>query len=171
MKKIIKSLSAGMLMSALCAGVVACNNSKNSQDPEQQGEDVPFSVYSPAGEISGEEFSAQWVNLDYGNGQDSKIIVINSDEELQNYIEGDYPAIDFSKNTLLIAYGATPRGFHKAKVDTFSLTGDNRYRLDVIALLYDTTVIDHWSIAIVVNKIEDNSDILLNVKFPDTWPE
>jgi hypothetical protein len=170
MKKKLTLFFAGVLMSALCAGVVACNKPKDPQDTEPQGEEVSFTEYSLSGEdASGEEIMACWINLD---GKDkTNVLIVNSDVELRNHVEGDYPSIDFSKNTLLIAYGATPRGFHKAKVDTFSLTGDNRYRLDVIALLHDTTVIGRWSIAIVMNKIEDDSTILLNVKFPDTWPE
>ena len=33
------------------------------------------------------------------------MIVINSDEEMKQYVEGGYAPIDFEKYTLLLAYG------------------------------------------------------------------
>jgi hypothetical protein len=164
MKTITNFLSAGVLAGVLCAGFAACNEPKDpKQSEEPEGAGILFTRYAS------EEATVTWVNLD---GKDkNNVLLINSDEEMTNYVEGDYPVVDFSKNTLLIAYGTTPRGFHKAEVDTFSKTSDNKYRLDVIVRLYESAVIDRWFIAIVTDKIEDDSDIVSNVKFPDTWPE
>ncbi|MDH6356386.1 hypothetical protein [Parabacteroides sp. PF5-9] len=71
------------------------------QEPEK-GVDVPFAEYALEGT------SCQWVNLDFKVLTCGlyDLLVINSDEVLETYIEGtDYPAIDFSKQTLLLAYG------------------------------------------------------------------
>jgi len=46
--------------------------------------------------------TCQWTNLNY----DNTVIIINNEEELSKYVtcaDGNYPKIDFTKNTLLVA--------------------------------------------------------------------
>ncbi|MDR2882550.1 MAG: hypothetical protein LBU98_02025 [Alistipes sp.] len=116
MKKVSMLLCARVLMSALCAAFTACNDepqnpgqqqegSRGEEQPGEQkdeptGENVPFTVYS-----FGEKSPALGVDLGPGydeQGYKSKLLVINSDEEMEKYVEGDYPAVDFTKHTLLL---------------------------------------------------------------------
>ncbi|MDR0763074.1 MAG: hypothetical protein LBF01_01070, partial [Bacteroidales bacterium] len=67
MKKTILKKSAILLI--LAGMIIACKEEENKPI------EIPFTEYSLA------ETSCQWINLDY----DNKIIVINSNEELENY--------------------------------------------------------------------------------------
>lgn len=171
MKKLLTFFLAGVAIAALGTTFTACNAPK---DPEvlEQGEDVPFSEYTFEEGITGEQTSARWVNLDGEYGENgTSIVIINSDDELRGYVDGELPSVDFTQKTLLIAYGYAGRGFREAEVESFSIMPDNNYRLNVTALLYDHAIIDRWLIAILTDKIEQGSKIEVSVKFPDTWPE
>jgi hypothetical protein len=161
MKKNLTLFCAGVLMSALCAGSVACNEPKEPQNTEQQGGDVPFSVYSPTGEASVGEFSAKWVNLNYENSGKGKIIVIDSDKELRNYIEGDYPSVDFSKKTLLLAYGHESGTAFGDDVK-FRQVSDRNYIMTVYGEMTLLAAMVRWQFAIVVDKLPSGSKIELN---------
>lgn len=84
----------------LYAGFVACNE---FETPEQTNEDpagettffVKYSIAPP----ESEEQTARW-NLPYDEAG-TIILVINSDEELKKYVEGNYPPVDFYVNNLL----------------------------------------------------------------------
>jgi hypothetical protein len=123
-------------------------------EPELQGENVPFEVYS-----FGEESSARWANLDYDERvYEGSILVINSDSELQKYVEGDYPPVDFSKKTLLLAFGCVSGGFFDIEVK-FKRESDQNYMMMAIGT---STILDYmgeWEIAIVVDKLPHNSKI------------
>ena len=70
--------------------------------PNDTNIDYPINI--PFTEYALEETSCKWKNLPY----DDKVIIVNSNAELENYISGaggSYPEIDFSKNTLLLVSG------------------------------------------------------------------
>jgi hypothetical protein len=162
MKKIVTLFFAGALMSALCVGFLACNKPEKPEDPETQGENVPFSVYSPEDIPLGEEFSVRWMNLDYD--EESKILAINSDEELQNYIEGEYSSIDFSNKTLIVAYEKFDIGhvLHPDKLSFAHIEGQD-YVMTVNVPPFVGAVLSEWLVAIIVDKIDDDSKVALKV--------
>jgi hypothetical protein len=99
----------------------------------------------------------------------SKVMVINSNEELENYIrsmfcdELTFPAIDFSKQTLLIADGrdrlpsATsldPEGIY---LQNFSAG----YALNVPLTSSITGIRHWWYVAVVTDKLEEDTYIEL----------
>jgi hypothetical protein len=97
MKKTLLQTAAILLI--LAGMIIACGKEKE----EEKTIEIPFTEYSLIGT------SCQWSNLGY----DGKLIVINSNAELENYVictDGAFPEIDFSKNTLLLASGCTISG-------------------------------------------------------------
>jgi hypothetical protein len=120
--------------------------------------DVPFTEYSFEEGGPGEEISAKWVNLPKEN---NTLLVINSDEELKKYVEGDYPAINFSEQSLLLAYGPTAYGATET-VHSFRQLSEDKYKLSVEVILGDTTFGEGWRIAILVHKISNDSNVELN---------
>lgn len=123
-----------------------------------KSEIIPLTEYTLSGS------SCQWQNLNY-NGQDS-IIIINSDEELSNYISctsGIYPAIDFTENTLLIAKGSTPGGFVSI-VDTLELIGPSQYLLSVdVTMDYSLCPLSWLRFLLTSEKIPSNAIVSLNI--------
>ncbi|MDR2912016.1 MAG: hypothetical protein LBV38_01760 [Alistipes sp.] len=169
-------------MISLCVGALtgilgtACDSNepdfRAGQKTEQQQEaDVPFAGY-PLGNVAGDGEPAGWGDPDHANApREGEVVAVDSDEELAEYIEGDYPAVDFSRKTLLLARGATLSGVHKATVDSLSQIADGRYRLYVTVFLNAASVLDCWHTAITTDKIEEGSEFELEVNFPRSWPD
>ena len=111
MKKILKMIRAGVLMSALCVGLVACNEPKD-QDPKEEGTEIQ---HVPTDEISAEvveffrENNRRLFNACSREGIFSSgmnvCAMINSVDELP---ESDplgafeYPDFDFDSYTLIL---------------------------------------------------------------------
>jgi len=96
MKHQLLKLAALLLIIAELAS--SCN--PPPPEPDSYPIDISFTEYSLL------DTHCQWQNLPY----DEKVIIINSNEELEKYIsctEDSYPAIDFSKHTLLLISGET----------------------------------------------------------------
>jgi hypothetical protein len=136
-------------------------NTKNDTEPSDLAEwrvirfEIPFTEYSLEGT------SCQWVNLNY----DEEVIIINSAEELENYIsctEGTYPDIDFSQHTLLLASGTACRGIDKIHKNLLQLSC-NEYELNIELILNNTDVLKKWTVAFVVRKLTEESHIEMNV--------
>ncbi|MDR1983584.1 MAG: hypothetical protein LBQ28_01995 [Prevotellaceae bacterium] len=127
------------------------------KEEEEKMIEIPFTEYSLVGT------SCQWTNLDY----EGKVIVINSNEELAQYVictEGSYPEIDFSKNTLLLARGGTTWGIASLSKNVFN-TGKNKYIIEVEIILNDATVAQGWHICIIIStklNAADNVELKVN---------
>ncbi|MDR2936101.1 MAG: hypothetical protein LBU80_02005 [Rikenellaceae bacterium] len=161
MKKISMLFCAGVLMSALGAAFTACNNEPNeTEDPETKGVDVSFTEYSLEEGVPGEEISARWVNLPDEN---NTLLVINSDEELKKYVEGDYPEIDLTKHTLLLAYGYKGTEIHSVSVEGLRKLSESKYKLNVELVMTFATRPDAWYVALITDKLNENSKVELNV--------
>jgi WD40 repeat protein len=123
---------------------------------EDKSVPVEFTEYSLAGT------ACQWTNLSY----DGKVIIINSKEELKKYItceEDDFPDVDFSKHTLLLANGPSTNGI--GKIETVLLKNTSKkYILKVTVHMGITMVAQGWCISIITPKISDKSEIKLNVE-------
>ena len=157
MKKILKKPLWLTVITTLCLVVASlfsaysCNKTENTL-PNYPVK-IPFTEYSLAGTF------CQWTNLNY----DDKIIVINSNKKLASYInclEGNYPEIDFSKHTLLLASGTTPNGIVEISNRLLQLSA-NEYKLDIKILLNEAEVIGKWITVLIVNKLNEESDIEL----------
>ena len=164
MKKIFYSICAGVLMSALCVGVTACND---GQDPESQGENVPFSVYSPGENASGEKISNLEINMDqfrtpWGEG---KIFIVNSNEELEKHIEEGmaYPSFDFSTKTLLLVGGGSFSSPTSGTIRNFQRFPDGTYKLKLEITQGMFYLMNNWCVAILTDKINSESKIELDI--------
>lgn len=93
------------------------------------------------------------------------LYIINSAEELGSYTscqQGNAPAIDFNKHTLLLTMGGMPQwvlGIEK----TFVQNSVNKYKLAVDITMDMTTIPGFWSVAIITPKIPSNANIELNI--------
>jgi len=116
-------------------------------------------------EYSLQNVSCQWKHGTDRDFYDRQPIIINSDEELQNYIscsdDGNYPAIDFTKYSMILVCGLA---LHQVIPDHISLyqfsTG---YVLNVNLKPYDLAVVQKWQSAIIVDKLAEETIIELKI--------
>lgn len=104
----------------------------------------------------------QWVNLDYVFDEFA-ILIIDSDEELKKYVEGDYPPIDFSKKTLVLAYGYFSGGFDTEDYK-FQQVSDRNYVFTLYGYGTGMTGYIRWHDAIIVDKLPSDSKIELKIE-------
>lgn len=115
-------------------------------------------------EISFTEYSLSRTACWQTSSETNQVVIINSAEEMAKYIactDGNYPAIDFSKHTLLLAGGSTTNGVSAISKRLQQLSS-KQYTLDVEITLDDTTIIQDWAIAIVTKKMSGRDKIELN---------
>ncbi|MDH6356391.1 hypothetical protein [Parabacteroides sp. PF5-9] len=135
---------------------------EQEQEPEKEpekGVDVSFAEYTLEGT------SCQWVNLHSEDdpGGHYNLLVINSDEELQKYIIGtDYPPVDFSKHTLLLASSRTNYGIAEI-VNSLQELSVSKYKWAIEINLSDATMIENWVRAILVDKLSKESEVQLYI--------
>ena len=147
MKKIL------FFLLAICLTGAAC---EKKEPTENYPKEVSFMEYSLVGT------SCQWANLNY----DDNVIVINSEEELNNYIactDSSYPVIDFSKYTLLLANGLSQNNVEEIKNIIFSKNAENEYTLTIIIHLGVERIIDQWNVSVLIPKTTKESIIRLDV--------
>jgi len=116
--------------------------------------EIPFSEYFIA--------YCQWKNLMYNNRE---IIIINSDNELDNYItctKESYTVIDFSKYTLLLASGRSNGMPVEFAYITFLKNAANEYTLSIIIKYGIHRGSKRWCISILVPKISNQAFVKLN---------
>jgi hypothetical protein len=134
------------------------NLKEEEQDvPEEEEPNVPEIV--PVTEYRIECLSSTGTTL-HGN-----LLIINSKEDFEKYFYfseiSDCPEIDFSKHTLLLAYGTSTYGVHKIHSELL-FTGDE-YVLKIEIIQNDATVAEHWRIALVTDKIAEVANVELDV--------
>ncbi|MDL2256753.1 InlB B-repeat-containing protein [Bacteroidales bacterium OttesenSCG-928-I14] len=118
-----------------------------------------------------DETRYQWKNLNYDYTRPFyKVIVINSEEELENYIEciegNSYPVIDFSTQSLLVANGiATSSVVTRSK--RVQQLSEQSYEMEIEMLVGDAAVMSDWYVPIIINKINDDSiiELLITKKY------
>jgi hypothetical protein len=116
--------------------------------------EIPLTEYTFAGT------SCQW-KTSIANVISDKVIVINSGEELENYVvcaEGSYPEIDFEKHSLLLTRARVYQGISNIKERLQQLSA-NEFRLTIEIELNETRVISERNIAVVAEKINETSTI------------
>ena len=127
---------------------------------ENYPKEVLFEEYSLEGT------SCLWRKVFQDEAHNNAVAVINSKEELENYIEcigeSDYSKVDFSKYTLLLAYGVEPHWVTLNHKSLQQLSAQN-YVMKVNLSPGIATVITHWQVPIVISKKNDNVVIELIV--------
>ena len=131
----------------------------NQEAAEETGEypiEIPFEEYSLA------ETSCQWTIPFNSNAT----IIINSNEELENYIScSSYPAIDFAEYTLLVAHGpSTAQPAHVLKTTLLKNSMD-KYTLKLVVFSGIQAAPSRWYYAILISKITNEADISLDVTY------
>jgi len=119
---------------------------------------IPFDEYSLEGT------QCQWTNLPYND----EVIVINNKEELEKYVscsENNFPAIDFSKHTLLLARGKNSSGVLELNIKDLQQHSSNKYSLEIEITLSDTVNCKSWCKALIVKKMNEDSKVKLNATF------
>ena len=133
---------------------VTLNGNYNTVEVKTMSELIPFTEYSLY------ETGCWWTNY-----EQNKVIIINSEEELDKHIacsgSDTYPEIDFSKHTLLFASGSTSYGVSNVSGKVYYISG--KYVLNVEVLLNDTTAISNWKIALLIDKLDAKSKVELNI--------
>lgn len=150
-----------ILLLASAAVCIACdkNDPKDNNEPFPEPIDVPFVEYSLEGTES------EWKNLDDYNNTGT-LITINSSAELGAYISGtDYPAVDFSRKTLLLAHGVG--GYLIASIDMiFQQIAERKYLMNVQPGYSISPSATPWQVAIVIDKLQSDDFVELNVIYP-----
>ena len=158
MKPNLLSLTAFLL---ILAGIVTSCKDKVTDEPEiTYPIDIPFEEYS--------EGASCQLFVPSSTVPNDALIMIHSNEELEKYIkcwDGTYPAIDFSKYTLILGGGNTLK-YRVTSIQTcLQQISSKNYRLNVEVNLELTisTEFKFWAISILVDKTVDVSNIELNL--------
>jgi len=147
-------------------------NTKNDADPDGLVEwrfvpiEIPFEEYSLS--------KTMCVLTNLTHPFDFELILINNNEELEQYIvcaEENYPEIDFSKHTLLLANGIVFSDLGHTEIvgninKNLQQLSVNGYKLNVEIELAGhtvTSVVECWHFAIIINKLSAESTVELNV--------
>ena len=150
----MKNIILAMLVS--CFFFIGCNKNNDNETTE-----TPlFTEYSLA------STSCQWINLAYP--LDGELIVINSNEELGNYIscsDKNYPKIDFSKYTLLLADGVSTAQPVQILDSDLLQENPNKYTLKLTLFPGIFAAPSPWYFGFLASKIVDNATIVLDVEF------
>ena len=109
-------------------------------------------------------FNCNWVSHEiYYN----EVTIINSNRELEKHInwrEGhSFPAVDFRRNTLLLARGTWPQ---QARVEEVTLLQNCKleYTLNVALLTGAHATPVKWTVGVLTYKIPNNANITLIVE-------
>jgi hypothetical protein len=143
-----------LMLLALCLTVSSCE--KDDKIEETYPKDIPVTEYFL------EETSCRWTNIDY----DANVIIINSQEELANYLDcpDENIAINFSTSTLLLISGRSPNQPASLMNASFVANDKNSYALDMTVFTGLLTSPSVWCFAILVPKIDNAATIALNVQ-------
>jgi hypothetical protein len=115
--------------------------------------------------------ACQLINIDYPVNSGA-LYIINSQEELENYvscIDGNFPAIDFSKHTFLISSGYAYYIPAEITVADFQLLSSCEFQLDINIFLMGLGAMDKWVDKFIIKKTDEDSSILLNVNYIELW--
>jgi hypothetical protein len=145
------TMTSMVILLTMTSGLASCSKKESEEKKTREASFMEFSLL---------EASYKWINIDNDHPVNSKLIIINSDEELRNHIIGEeYPTIDFSKHSLLLISGSTRMGVEKVNIISFQQLSTDNYKLDVEVLLNDATVADTWIIILITSKLGCESKI------------
>jgi len=157
-------------------------NVKNDEGPEglqtwRKLYGYPFEI--PFTDYSFHEFTGGGGWMIWENNFDVEklhtLFIFNNSEDFENYLtcpkclnnnypEIDYPEIDFSAHTLLYVWGACPRGISNINKQLFKVS-ENEYILDIKVINTLTWPVDEWSVLIMIPKLSENKEVILNILY------
>ena len=149
-------------LTALMFAATGCGNTDTP--PEDYPIEISFTEYPVINDPLSEN-PCRWNLPGYQNGFYSALIIINSNEELECYIEctgANYPAVDFSRYTLLLAHGVEGHLVRPAHTSLQQLSAES-YIMKVGLNPFLVGVITPWQVPIIVSKIADGSVVELIV--------
>jgi hypothetical protein len=126
--------------------------------------EIPFEDYSLAG------ISCQWTTLNDNDEVNDEAVVINGNEELNQYVActgNNYPAIDFSKYTLLLAHGLATSSVVSVGCSRLQQISEQGYTMNVDLVIGNATVMSDWQTPIIINKLSEGCiiELIVTTKF------
>ena len=114
------------------------------------------------GEIEG-MWRPSWVDLEDSRdaGKYSKLMRFDDDESLKKHYRLEYDPIDWSKKTLLLAYGMRLYQDHPWSAH-FEEKENGEYLLTVEIVPSFLTALNWWRVAVLVDKLDENAVIELS---------
>ena len=123
-------------------------------------------------EVSFTDYSSEYNYCQLPNfTKNDSCIIINSNEELKNYIEcwnGIYPEVDFTKYSLLLAGGRSPFSPCTVIEKQLQQISDNEYSLYLDIADGTLFIGDVWVILLKVPKLLENATVNLSI---DNYPK
>lgn len=123
--------------------------------------------------VSYTEYTLNTCEWDFSWGsvkEEGNVIIVNSDEELSNLIthlvceEGcSYPSMDFTKHSLVVAYGGCRNGISSINITNFTQTSATELALHIAITTNMTDEAPVWTKALIVDKLSEQSSIKLDV--------
>jgi len=160
---IMRSIVAFGIVCMLLFAVVSCAGSKDpyatDDIPFDKPIDVPFTEISLLEACKCEHWGCGWVRVN----RESQLTIINNDRELRRHVicAENVPVIDFSRYTLLLARGVAGHGLHSSRQELQQLSTRN-YVMNVYWGPTLASVITHWHVAIITDKLDGNNNVKLN---------
>ncbi|WP_114749758.1 hypothetical protein [Pleomorphovibrio marinus] len=104
-----------------------------------------------------------WVNRE----NDGKVVIINSLEELEQYVScsmnSSFHSLDFSKQSLLLVGSVASSGIYDIYKTSIQQSSIDDYELKVKIRLNEIPLPLEWDIAVRVDKLRDDAQVLLRV--------
>ena len=160
--QVAQRIVAFCIVCMLLLAIASCESAKETSALDEKEEEVITDSFS---EFSLIETSCKWIRYDGDSGYE--LIIINSDKELRNYIicaeADDFPTIDFSRYTLLLARGFMGNNCTPDYV-ILQQTSSESYVMSLVFQQNIADVILHWQVAIITDKLSDSDNVKLNVR-------
>ena len=132
------------------------------------GNEPEYPIEIPFVEYSLSETMCLWTNIFEPFTQ--KTFIINSYEELENYIscaDGDYPEIDFTQNTLILVSDISFKSVGNILCENLVQISENEFELTIKKPTYkhigasgwESIIKERWSIAIIAPKITEDCNV------------
>jgi hypothetical protein len=152
-----KSLKLIAFLLFLTGTFSSCKDDLLLESPMDNPTEPSLEVYSLYGTM------CNWTNRE-NNG---KVVVINSDEELKQYIScymnSNYYPFDFSKQSLLLAGSVASSGIYDIFGTSIQQLSPNEYELKAVIRLNEISTPLEWDIAVRVDKLNDDAKVVLKV--------
>jgi hypothetical protein len=129
--------------------------SKSSNEKQEFIDEIMFTEYSL-------DSLCQWANF-----EPNKVIIINSNEELGNYINcinENYRYVDFAEHSVLLLRGVTGSSPAEVMKKELQQISKNKYSLNLKIREGVLATPGHWIIAMVIPKLPQDVFIELNIR-------
>jgi hypothetical protein len=153
-----KSLKLIAFLLILTGSFSSCKDDILLEPPVDNPTEPKLQIYSLYGTM------CNWTNRE----NDGRVVVINSDEELKQYVscymDKDYHPFDFSKQSMLLVGSVASSGIYDIFGTSIHQLSLNEYELKVKIRRNEITVPLEWDIAVRVDKLNDDAQVVLRVE-------